>query len=135
MSNFGMNTIGKIHGRRPLDQLFDLPFGGKDIDNIGKKIHLERIHKLSIISQLMLPFHQLAEPGENLIVFRINFTFLFIFPMGGNTFLSNLMHFLGSNLKLYPLSHGTTDRRMEGLIAVGLGDPDIVFKPTRHRTP
>ena len=57
----------------------------------------------------------------------------FILPMCSNACFGHIIHFFGTYLYLNIHAIGTKQHGVQGLIAIGLGDCDIVLKFSRHR--
>ena len=101
-----------------------------------------RIEPLLILSDMNLPdgnaldfMEAMNQPGKTFILRLLNDFSLFVFPMGGDPFLCNLMHFMGSNLDLDPLPIRSDRCGMKGLIHVFLRKSNVVLEFSRNGFP
>ena len=114
MVDLGTNTVAaqesvylesKVESRTAGWHRLDLTLRRKDEYLAGKKVELDGIEKvhgigLRIVKDLLdgaQPVVQLA-----LILGDLHEVALFVFPMSGKSLLGHLVHFVGTNLHLYP---------------------------------
>ena len=80
---------GKIQRCRTGRKLDHIPLRGEYEYLTGKEVNLQGFHELLGIIHILLPFQGLAQPCQ-LYLFLILGNAFFIFPMGGDTVLSDL---------------------------------------------
>ena len=134
MADFGVDAVGEVDRRRPLDHLPDIAGRGEDIDLVRKEVQLDGIHEFLVVGQLFLPFHKLAEPGHDLEIGHGGgpvCAFLVV-PVGGDPLLGDPVHLLRPDLELHQNPLRSNDRGVEGLVHVGLRHGDEVLDPARH---
>ena len=129
----GVDVVGKVDGLGPGGEVDDIPPGGKHKDLVGEEVHPHGADKFLRVN-VLLALQQLADPLEGLLGAQLGVGHaLLVLPVGGNAVFGGIVHLLGANLHLkgnaLPADHGG----VEGLIAVGLGNADIVLEPAQHR--
>jgi len=113
IADIGVNTVGKIDGRRPFGKGDNVSFRGEYINLLRKQRQLEIGHELPRIFDLLLHFQHFAQflyLGV-FIVFKCP-PFL-VFPVRGDALFRPLMHRPCPNLNFEPLSVGTDHRCMQ----------------------
>ena len=135
MSDVGMNAIGKIDRGGTFGKGFHVSFRGKNIDLLGKEFHLDGVHEFPGILQLLLPFEELPEPGKTLHILFVVSLPLLVLPVGCDARFGNTMHLRRPDLYFHPLTKGSDDRRVQGLVHVPLGHGDIVLEASGNRLP
>src|SRR5215471_15394069 len=113
----------------------DLSARGKRVDLLRIQIHLESGHEFGWIAHVALPLDQLTHPRDALIVIGRTATALLIFPMRGDAFFGDLVHFVRPNLNLEVPSAGAHNRSVERLVHVRPRDSDEVLDPAGYRVP
>ena len=135
VTHFGMDAEREIHRGGTLAQADHLAFGGEHKHLLVKQVFLDRgeVVVVVVVAAFLLPIHQLPQPVEALgVTGGSRGTALFVFPVGGDAEFRHLMHFRGADLHLdRPMT--TDHRRMQRLIAIGLGQADVVLKASRDR--
>src|SRR5580692_1071116 len=134
MTDFGMHGIGEIHGSGAPRHLQNAAFGRERVDLDGREIHLESRKKFSRFLQLLRPLDELAHPGDALIVIAGGRFAALVFPVSGDAFLRNAVHFLRADLDLERLA-AMEDRGMERLIKVWPRHGDVILEAARDRPP
>ena len=137
ISHGGMHAVRKINGRAACRQSLHIPCRGKAVNRIGKQIQIafQQIHEFLIIGHIPLPFQDLPQPGQfffflcrNLLAVR---GFL-VFPVGRYTKFRRLMHFHGTDLDFKRLTGASDNRRMQGLVHIGLRHGNIVLETSGY---
>ncbi len=126
---------GKIHRRSPAREALHIPLGGEDEDLVGEQVDLDRLQEFLGVLEVLLPLHQLAKPGELLIVFRDERLAFLVCPVGRNPFLGDPVHLLGADLDLHPFAHRANHGGVQRLVHVRLGDGDEVLEAAGDRLP
>ncbi len=88
-----------------------------------------------VVGKLLLPLHQLPEPGDDLEVGkrRRSVGIFLVVPVGGHPLFRHPVHLFGPDLELDQHPFRSDHGRMEGLIHVGLRNGNEVLDPPRHR--
>ena len=132
-----MDLIGKVNGTRVLRQRTHCSIRCEDVDFLSQIALLDRVNEVLGIVRLVLQLHQLLDPVHPdswfFAVYLSLDTFL-VSPVGRNPILSDLMHFLGPNLKLNR-TFGSINGRMDRLVTIGLAIGNVILEPPRHRPP
>ena len=88
------------------------------------------------IRELLVAVEELAEPGELLVVVRLRVALPFLVaPVRGDPELRVAVHVARADLHLHALAVGTDHRGVQALVAVGLGQRDVVLEAPRNGTP
>ena len=93
-SHIGVNLESEVQGRGSRRQLHDFPLRSEDEHLGGEEIHLQRLHELVRVLQVLLPFQGLTEPGQfHIIPVRTSAGVSgFIFPVGSDTVFRHPVH-------------------------------------------
>ena len=129
-----MDGIGKIDRRRAARQGHDRALGREDVDLVREQINFDVLEKLLRIAGLLLHFQNAAQPFARPLVgaFRRAVASL-VQPVGGDTGFGDLVHFVGADLHFNRHAEGPEQHRVQGLVAVSLGDGDVVLELAGHR--
>jgi hypothetical protein len=93
-----VDRVGEVDGRRPLRQHLDLASRGERVDLFGVEIDFEVLQELLRVAHFLLPFQQLSQPLEILLVSTgANPAFL-VLPVRRDPFFGAPVHLLGANL-------------------------------------
>ncbi len=131
-----MHRIGKIHWRRATRQFQNPALGSKDVDLVREQVLLHALDELHGITGVLLhlqqPLHPLACPvvGAHR---RFGTAVDLVVAVFGNTLTGHRIHVLRTDLDFNGHALGAEEHRMQGLIAVGLGDGDVILETARHR--
>ena len=132
IADIGMHRIGKVDDGGPARLRHDLALGRKDINLVREEINLDVLEELGRV--VALHFEQRLQPlvRANLQIGAALFIVL-VKPMRGDAILGDVVHFFGADLHFNRCSVRADQRRVQGLIAVGLGDRDVILELPRHR--
>jgi len=123
-----VNQIGKVHRRGAGRQVDDVSLGRKDVYTLCKQVPLERGSKLQGIIGLRWQLSRLKHEVEPLLKPDVPGGALLVAPMRSNAILCHLVHGLGANLHFERAPLQSDDGGVQRLIAVILGQGDIVVK-------
>ena len=132
-----MNLIGKVNRSRILWKRTNRSVWGKDINLLSQIVFFDRIYKFFGIIRLVLEFHHLLDPvhpNGRFLAINLAFHSFFVGPVSRNPVLSNLVHFLGTDLELN-WSFWSINSRMDRLVPIGLTIGNIVLETSRHWFP
>src|SRR6185436_7395160 len=135
MTDLGVDAVGEVDGRRPPGQGLDLALGREAVDLLRVEVELERVQELVRVLDLLLPFQELAHPGEGLVVLVRAAPALLVFPMGGDAFFGDAVHLARADLHLEGVALVADDGRVQRAIAVGPWHGDEVLDAPGHRPP
>ena len=83
----------------------------------------------------LLPFDQLAQPGDALVVLGGPLLAFLIFPVRRDAFFGDAVHLLGADLNFEMPAFGADDGGVERLVEIGAGNGDEVFDAAGNGTP
>jgi hypothetical protein len=135
VADVGVNGVGEIDGRGVARQHDHLPLGRERVGLFGVQVHLQRGHELAGVLHLALPLHQVAQPGDALIVRRRALAALFVFPVRGDAFLGDAVHFLGADLHFERLPLRSDHGSVQRLIQIGPRNGDEILDAARNGAP
>src|SRR5690606_1364867 len=135
IADVGMDRIGKVHCGGSVRQLYNLAFGGKDINLVREEVDLHVLNKLERIPRTPLHLQQSLHPLAGAAVAAVD-TFVavgLVQEVGGDTVVSHLVHLAGADLNFdgYPVH--PHQHRVQRLVAVGFGDGDVILELTGNR--
>ncbi len=139
IADIRMHSIGEIDRCRSAWHCVQVPFGGEDEHLIGKHLHLCVFQEIFRAGSIVQDFQQFAQPAilftlrqsQFLIGQPLGSGFL-IAPVSSHPQFGNVVHILGANLDLNAAVFRPDNAGMDGAIAVGLGQGDIVLEPAWH---
>ena len=135
VSDVGVDGVGEVDRSRVARQHDHLAARREAVDLLRIQLHLERGHEFPGVPHLPLPLHELAQPGDALIVRAGALVALLVLPVGGDSFLGDVMHFLGPDLHLEGMTAGADDGSVQRLVQIGAGNRDEVFNSPGNRMP
>ena len=132
ISDVCVDSVGKIDRGRTLWQLVDFPHRTKDIHLIREQVDFNILDKFERVACALLQFEQALHPFPGPFVAGGGRCVLaLIEPVSGDPAIGKLFHLMGSDLYFNGQPVHPEQRRMKRLIAVRLGDRNIIFEPTR----
>ncbi len=136
MPHLRVDPVSEIDHRGALGKIEQVSLGRKDVDRVGKQVLFNAVEKLLRILQVLLPFEELAQPGESLHVVELKiFDFFLVAPMGRDAFFRHPMHVLCADLDFHALAVRPDHRRVQRLIHIGLRQRDVIFEAPGHGLP
>ena len=133
--DLGVDAVGEVDDGRPEREGEQVPLGREGEDLLGEQVLLHRAQELLRVRELLLPLEHLAEPGEALPVAALGAARLLVAPVGGHAVLGHAVHVAGADLDLHALAVGADQRGVQRLVAVRLGERDVILEAPRHRLP
>src|SRR5690606_4359401 len=129
IAHIGVHRVGKIHGSGAGRQLHDLAFGGKYVNLVREQVNFDVLDKFEGVAGILLHFQQSVDPlARTDMGVAGSVIGGFVQPMGGDAVVGHGLHFLGADLDLNGHTVHAKQSGMQGLVAVGLGNRDIVLK-------
>ena len=135
VADVGVDGVGEIDGRGAARQRDHAALGREAVDLLRIQIHFEGGHEFAGIAHIALPFDQLAEPGDALIVIGGAAAAFFVLPVRRDALLGDAMHLLGADLDFEMAALGTHDGGVQGLVQIGPRDGDKVLDPAGNGMP
>ena len=131
VADIGMHVVGKIDDGRAARHSHDLALGREHIDLVREEVDLDVLEELGGIAALH--FKQRLQPLVRLDL-EIGTALLGILvqPVGCNALLGDVMHLGGAYLYLDRRTVRADQRRVQRLVAVGLGNRDVVLELAGH---
>jgi len=132
VADIGMDRVGKVHSGGAARQLENFAFGCEHVNLVREQVNFDVLDKLKGITGGLLHFQQTLHPlpGPRMTTVGI-LAVTFIQPVGGYAIVGHIFHFPSTNLDLYRDAVHTFEHRVQGLIAVGFGNGDIVLEFSR----
>ena len=135
MSDVGVNAIRKIERRGAARKGENVALRREGVDLVRIEIDFQRVHEHSRILDVVLPFHELSQPQEVLVVRLCRAAPFLVLPVCGDALLGDQVHLSGADLHFERLALLRHDRRVQRLVEVRLGHGDVVLDPAGHRPP
>ena len=127
VANVGVDGVGEVDGGGVLGQDDDLALGCEGVDLFGVQVDFEGRHELVGIGHFALPLHELADPGEALLVLGADGLVGLVLPVGGDAVLCDAVHFFSADLDFELVAALCDKGGVEGLVAVGPRHGDEVL--------
>src|SRR5579883_1482875 len=134
----GLDKLGiqfQVDRRRIARQHDDSSARRKGINFLAVQVHLDRRQEVARILHVALPLHQLAKPGDALILESRTFAAFFVFPVRGDALFRDAVHLFCSNLNLEGHAARSNNRCMQRLVKIGPRHRDEILDAARHRMP
>ena len=119
LAHVGVNGVGEVDGRGVARQHDHLAARREGVDLLRVQVHLEGGHELAGVLHVALPLHQVAQPGDALVVCRRSLASFLVLPVGRDALLGDAVHLLGADLHLEGLPVRAHHRGVQRLIEVG----------------
>ena len=134
IADIGVDGVGEVHGGGAARQIDDLAARSEHVDLVGEQIHLDAFQEFHRIAGAALHVQQLLQPLTGALLGMATLAIAgFVAPVRGDANLGHNMHFLGADLHFDRDAVGTEQHRVQRLIAVGLGDGNVVLEPVHVR--
>ena len=128
-----MDGVGEVHWARPLGQFQNVAARREDVHVVGKEVAFEALDELLRIAGALLHLHEVAHPPVGALPPRGVLLGPLVQPMTGDAVVRHLGHVLGADLHFDRRAVGTEQGGVQGLVAIGLGDGDVVLEAARNR--
>ena len=135
VADVGVHGVGEVDRRRVGRQHLDLALRREDVDLVVEEVGAEGLEELARVGLVLLPVHQLADPGEPLLVGLGVLLAALVAPVRGDAELGRLVHLARAHLDLERPALGPDDRRVQCLVAVQLRHRHVVLEAAGHRLP
>ncbi|MNX50122.1 hypothetical protein D3C86_807400 [compost metagenome] len=135
VADIGVHRVGKVDRRGAFRQLHDPAFWREHVDLVREQVDLHAFDEFQRVAGALLHFQHALDPlaGAGVSAFRLLVTAGFVQPMGGDAVVGHLFHFTGADLDLDRNTVHAEQRGVQRLIAVGLGDRDVILEAPRQR--
>ncbi|KAF1031801.1 MAG: hypothetical protein GAK34_03660 [Delftia tsuruhatensis] len=131
VADLAVDRIGEVHHGGAARHGHDLALGREHVDGVGEQVHLDVVPELGGIARLVLDVQQRLEPLRAQLLGIVAGLGL-VEPMGGHAGLGDDVHFLGADLELDVHARGAHQRGVQRLVAIVLGNGDVVLEAARH---
>ncbi len=135
VADIGVHRVGEVDRRGALGQLHDAALGREDVDLVREQVDLHVLDEFQRVARALLQFedalHPLAGAGVGALL-----GFLFaglVQPVRGDPVVGHLFHLAGADLDLDGHAVHAEQRGVQRLVAVGLGNRDVVLEATGER--
>ena len=127
MAHLGVDGVGEVDGGGVARQHDDFALGGKGVNLFRVEVDFQGGEEFAGVAHFLLPLHQVAQPGEALLVLLGERAAVLVLPVRGDAFLRDAVHFLGANLHFKRLAVRPDDGSVQRLIEVGARDGDEIL--------
>ncbi len=134
MTDFRVHGIREIDGRGAAGHLQNAAFGRERVNLDGREIHFQGGKKFAGLLQLLRPFDELAHPCDALVVISGSRFAALVFPVSGDAFLRDAMHFLRADLHFERLA-AMQNSSVERLVEIWPRHGDVILEAARDRAP
>ena len=133
VADVGMNGVGEIHRRCPAGQFHNPAFGSEHVDFVREQVDLHVFDELHGVVGPLAHFHQPFHPAVHTGLVDVgNAGFLvLVHPVGSNTIVGDVLHFLGTDLDFNVHMHAEQGG-VQRLVTIGLGHGNVVFEAPRQ---
>ncbi len=111
VADVGVDGVGEIDGRGVARQHDHFAARREGVDLFRVQVHFQGGHELAGILHVALPFHQVAQPGDALVVGGRTLAALLVLPVRRDAFFGDAVHLLGADLHLERLPVRARPRR------------------------
>ena len=136
VAHVAVDGVGKVDHRGALRQRQDLALGREDVHLVGHQVDADVLPELGGVARFVLDVEQRLQPARaEFFGRRLVFPALpgLVEPVRGHAGFGHQVHRLGADLEL-DVDAGRPDQRgVQRLVAVDLGDGDVVLEAPRHR--
>ena len=124
-----MDGVGEVDHGGAAQDVEDVAVGGEHVDLVREQVDLDVLEEFLRIAGVLLHLQQALEPFAGMAGRgRAGL----VHPVRGDAGLRHALHVLGADLYLDGAAVGAEQHRVQGLVAVGLGDGDVVLEAPRH---
>ena len=121
---------GEVEGRGAGREVDDFSLGSEDVDLLRDEVCFQIAQELPRVLLLLEEGGHFAEPVEPTVLFhRAGRRIVLVQPMGGDAVLGEIVHLPGPDLDLEHLPSLGDERRVQGLVEIGLGHGDEIAEP------
>ncbi len=135
VTHIGVHGVGKVDRRGAFGQLHDPAFGCEYVDLVREQVDLHAFDEFQGVAGPLLHFQHALDPlaGAGMGAFGLLVAAGFVEPMGSNAVVGHLFHFAGADLDLDRHPMHAEQRGVQRLVAVGLGDRDVILEAAWQR--
>ncbi|MNP16734.1 hypothetical protein D3C76_1091410 [compost metagenome] len=134
VAHVGMHCVSEVDRRGTLGQLHDPALGREHVDLVREQVDLHALDEFQRVAGALLHFQHALDPlaGAGMGAFWLLVAAGFVQPMGGDAVVGHLFHFTGADLDLDRNTVHAEQRGVQRLVAVGLGDRDVILEAPRQ---
>ena len=134
VADIGVHRVGEVDRGGAARQRHDLALRREDVDLVREEVDLEMFEELDRVARLRLHLDQALQPLVGLFL-QIGEAAVgaLVEPVRGDAGLRDLVHFDGADLHFDRGAERPEQHGVQRLVAVGLGDRDIVLELARDR--
>jgi hypothetical protein len=137
--HLGVDGEGEVDGGGALGEVLHVALGREDEDLLEGEPLLDGAVELHGVPHRLVEVHELFDELLEVTDLRLvrggDDPAILVLPVGGDATLGHLVHLEGADLHLHALAAGADDRSVEGAVAVGLGEADVVSEAPGHGAP
>ena len=130
VADVGVHVVGEIDDGGVARQFLDLAVGREHVDLVREQVHLEVFQEFPRVAGLLLGIQQVLEPLERALLRRVRTTLAaLVQPVRGDPGLGHAVHLARADLHFKGNAERAEHHGVQGLVAVGLGNRDVVLEP------
>jgi hypothetical protein len=133
VAHVAVDGVGEVHRRGAARQRQDLALGREHVDRVGEQVDLDVLPGTRRVAGLVLDVEQRLQPlaprrwaSWHAVLGRLGRRL--VEPVRGDAGLGHRVHGLGADLELHRRAQRAHQRGVQRLVAVGLGDGDVVLE-------
>ncbi len=133
VADIGMHRIGEVDGGRTLGHLHDAALGGEDVDLVGEQVDLHALDEFQRVAGTLLQLQHTLDPLSGAGMGSLGHFVLgrLVQPVRSDAVVGHLFHLAGANLDLDGHAMHAEQGGVQGLVAIGLGDRDVILEASR----
>ncbi len=134
VAHVGVDGVGKIHHRGPVRQREDAALGREHIDRIREQVDFDVVPELGCVLADLLDVKQRLQPARvGFLLHRTIGGAGLVEPVRGHARFGHHIHGRGAQLELDVGTKRPHQRGVQRLVAIHLGDGDVVAELVRQR--
>ncbi|MNS61587.1 hypothetical protein D3C72_946190 [compost metagenome] len=134
VADVAVDGVREVDHRGATWQRHDLALGREDVDGVGEQVDLDVVPELGGVACLVLDVEQRLQPlGAQPVVARGVGLGGLVEPVRRHARFGHDVHGLGAQLELHAHAGRAHQRGVQRLVAVELGDRDVVLELARQR--
>ena len=132
VADVGVHRVSEVDGGGAFGQLHDPALGREDVDLVREEVDLDAFDELQGVAGTLLQLEDALDPlaGAGMVALGLFILVGLVQPVRSDPVVGHLFHFAGADLDLDGYAMHAEQRRMQGLVAVGLGNRDVVLEAT-----
>ena len=130
VADVGVDAVGEVDGRGAARQRHDLALRREHVDLVREEVALDVLEEFLRVAGFRLDLEQALQPARRfaLRLGEIEFAARLVQPVRGDARFGDAVHVVRADLHFQRRAERAEQRRVQRLVAVGLGDGDVVLE-------